>query len=86
MQSKEVEIKLKGGLEARPLALLVQVASRYDSDIHIGAEGKAVNAKSIMGMMTLSLPEGKRLEIKAEGQDEEAAIRAIEGYLLSGIA
>lgn len=86
MQSKEVEIKLKGGLEARPLAMLVQVASRYDSDIHIGTDDRAVNAKSIMGMMTLSLPEGKKLEIKADGQDENDAIEAIEGYLVSGIA
>ena len=86
MQSKEVTVKLKGGLEARPLAMLVQVASRFDSDIHIGTGGRAVNAKSIMGMMSLAFPEGQLLEVRAEGKDEDDALLAIEEYLLTGNA
>ncbi|MCR5303653.1 MAG: HPr family phosphocarrier protein [Lachnospiraceae bacterium] len=86
MQSKEVKVNLKGGLNARPLAMLVQVASRYDSEIHIGCDGRKVNAKSIMGMMSLGLPEGQVLEVNADGQDESDAITAIEEYLLTGSA
>ena len=55
MMKKEMQIQLAGGLEARPVAMLVQVASQYDSTIYIEAEGKRVNAKSIMGMMSLGM-------------------------------
>ena len=58
MIKKEVEIQLENGLEARPIALLVQVASQYESSIYIESDGKRVNAKSIMGMMTLALDNG----------------------------
>ena len=55
MTRKEITIQLPSGLEARPVALLVQVASQYESEIHLESEGRTVNAKSIMGMMTLGL-------------------------------
>ena len=55
MIKKSIEIKLAHGLEARPVAELVQLASKYDSTVHIEAQSKKVNAKSIMGMMTLNL-------------------------------
>lgn len=81
MTKKEVEIQLKNGLEARPVALLVQVASQFDSSIYIEDGQKRVNAKSIMGMMTLVLAAGDKVKVSAEGADEQAAVEAIENYL-----
>jgi len=81
MTKKEVQIKLENGLEARPIALLVQVASQYDSSIYIESEGKRVNAKSIMGMMTMVLSAGDTVTVSADGSDESTAIEGIENYL-----
>jgi len=81
MTKKEVEIKLENGLEARPVALLVQTASQFDSSIYIESDNKKVNAKSIMGMMTLVLQAGEKVIISAEGKDEEEAATSIEKYL-----
>ncbi|MCQ2517277.1 MAG: HPr family phosphocarrier protein [Lachnospiraceae bacterium] len=81
MVSKEMQIKLAGGLEARPVAVLVQVASQYDSTIYIQTEGKKVNAKSIMGMMSLGLNVGETVSVLADGNDEGAALDDIEKYL-----
>ncbi|MEG1847937.1 MAG: HPr family phosphocarrier protein [Lachnospiraceae bacterium] len=81
MIKREIKIQLDSGLEARPIALLVQVASQYDSLIHLEAEGRKVNAKSIMGMMTLGLPSGENVIVEVDGQDEVAAIKSIEEYL-----
>lgn len=80
--SVEVALKVKTG--ATPAAMLVQIASRYESRIHLeAADGVLrVNAKSIMGMMSLDLTPGKTVLIEAEGADEEAAVEAIKGYLL----
>ncbi|MCR5656744.1 MAG: HPr family phosphocarrier protein [Butyrivibrio sp.] len=82
MLTKSIEIKLPGGLEARPVAELVQIASRYDSTVHIEAQSKKVNAKSIMGMMTLSLNSGEAVTVIADGQDEADAVAGMESFLL----
>lgn len=81
MIKKPITIQIANGLEARPVALLVQVASQYDSQIHVEVEGKRVNAKSIMGMMTLGLETGEKIVVEAEGADEEKAMSNIEKYL-----
>ena len=78
---KEMMIQLAGGLEARPIAVLVQVASQYESSIYLEADEKRVNAKSIMGMMTLALRVGEKLVVEANGPDEAAAIEGIEKYI-----
>ena len=78
---KEMVVQLAGGLEARPIAVLVQVASQYESSIYLEADEKRVNAKSIMGMMTLALKAGEKLIVEANGSDEEAAIEGIEKYI-----
>lgn len=78
---KEMEVKIAGGLEARPIAVLVQVASQYDSSIYLETKGKRVNAKSIMGMMTLALNVGEKITVEASGTDEEKAIEGIEKYI-----
>jgi catabolite repression HPr-like protein len=74
-------VKLKGGLEARPIAELVQVASKYDSRIYIELGTKRVNAKSIMGMMSLELDNGDEMTVSADGSDEQAAIDEIEQFV-----
>ena len=81
MISKEIRIGLSSGLEARPAAMLVQVASQYESSIYVESEEKRVNAKSIMGMMTLDLPVGEQVVVTADGVDEEKAVNDIEKYL-----
>lgn len=81
MKKAAVEIKLQNGLEARPVAMLVQVASKYESKIYLESAGKKVNAKSIMGMMSLGLDNGEKVNVMAEGTDEDEAVKAIEQYL-----
>lgn len=83
MMTKKIRIKIPTGLEARPVALLVQVASQYESSIYIECEDKKVNAKSIMGMMSLGLAAGEEVSVTATGADEEIAIDNIEKYLSS---
>lgn len=86
MTKKVVEIKLQNGLEARPVAMLVQVASRYDSTVYLETCGKKVNAKSIMGMMSLGLDLGEEVTVIADGTDEAAAVDNIEKYLNGDVA
>lgn len=81
MTVKNIQIKLENGLEARPIALLVQEASKYESRIYIQSGDKRVNAKSIMGMMSLGLDNGEALTVSAEGADEQAALEGIEHFL-----
>ena len=81
MLEKSMKIQLKNGLEARPVAVLVQVASQHESSVYIESAGKKVNAKSIMGMMSLALPTGEELIVTTSGADEIDAINNIEKYL-----
>ena len=78
---KEMMIQIAGGLEARPIAVLVQVASQFESSIYLEAGEKRINAKSIMGMMTLALNAGEKIVVEANGSDEAAAIEGIENYI-----
>lgn len=84
MIEKEMKIQLEKGLEARPVAVLVQVASKHDCTVYIEADGRKVNAKSIMGMMSLGLDNGEIVTVIADGQDEKEAVKSIEEYLLKG--
>ncbi|MBO5341261.1 MAG: HPr family phosphocarrier protein [Lachnospiraceae bacterium] len=81
MIQKEIKIKLSGGLEARPIAVLVQVASQYDSSVYLQIDNKKVNAKSIMGMMSLGLNAGENVTVLVDGADEKEALESIEKYL-----
>ena len=86
MTKKAVEIKLQNGLEARPVAVLVQVASKYDSTVYLETNGKKVNAKSIMGMMSLGLDNGEMVAVTADGEDELNAVADIEKFLAGEVA
>ncbi len=81
MKKKSITIQLENGLEARPIAILVQTASQYESSIYIETGDKKVNAKSIMGMMTLIFKLGDTITVSADGKDEDAALEGIEKYL-----
>lgn len=81
MIQKDIKIKLSGGLEARPIAVLVQVASQYDSTVYLQIDNKKVNAKSIMGMMSLGLNTGEEVTVLIDGADEQEALENIEKYL-----
>lgn len=83
MIRKEIVINIPNGLEARPVALLVQVASQYECSIYVESKEKKINAKSIMGMMSLGLATGEKVFVSADGKDEEEAIVNIEKYLSS---
>ena len=81
MTKQDVTIKLAGGLEARPVAMLVQVASQYEASVYLDTEDKHVNAKSIMGMMSLGLDTGDELTVVADGADESKAVDGVVKYL-----
>ena len=81
MTKKNILVKLENGAEARPVALLVQEASKYDSVIYIRSGTRRVNAKSIMGMMSLGLDSGAEINVVADGKDEAEAISSIEKFL-----
>ena len=68
------------GLDGRPIALLVQEASQYSSTVYIQVDDKKINAKSIMGMMSLNLAEGEKLTVVTEGEDEEKAAEGIKQF------
>jgi len=80
MIRKSVTINCEG-LEARPIAMLVQKASQFASTVHIEVGTKKVNAKSIMGMMSLSVCGGDQVVVVTDGTDEEEAANEIESYL-----
>lgn len=86
MTKRNILVKLESGLEARPVALLVQEASKYESSIYIEYEGKRVNAKSIMGVMSLGLDAGEELVVEADGADEQTAVDNIEKFLSGEVA
>lgn len=77
MKEVTIEIKNKTGLHARPAALFVQTASKFSSQIWVEKDNKKVNAKSIVGIMSLGVSQGNVVKLSAEGDDEEAAIKAL---------
>ena len=78
MISKTVVVNLPADAEARPVAVLVQIASKYESKITINSQNRRINAKSIMGMMSLGFGNGDALEIEANGLDEEVAVEEMK--------
>ncbi|SFA98087.1 catabolite repression HPr-like protein [Acetitomaculum ruminis DSM 5522] len=81
MIKKSIDVNITADSQDRPAAVLVQIASQYDSKIYIELDNKKVNAKSIMGMMTIFFNKGERLVVSADGDDEERAFNDIEKFL-----
>lgn len=80
MKKKDIVVKLAEEQDM-PIAMLVQVASQFESSIHIEHDNKFINAKSIMGMMTIGIDDNQTITVVADGLDETAAIDSIEKYL-----
>lgn len=83
MIRKPVTIQASMDMESRPIAHLVQEASQYTSKVYIELDEKKINAKSIMGMMSLKLISGTNLTVVADGDDEEKAVKGVEAFLTS---
>ena len=81
MIKKAVTIQMETGLQPRPVAVLVQKASLFDSSVYLHMGDRRINAKSIMGMMSLKLGNGEEVTVVAEGKDEAAAAECIAQYL-----
>ncbi len=71
----------KLGIHARPAALFVKTANRFDCDVYVEKDGELVNGKSIMGVMMLAAGPGSRLLVSAEGEDAATAIHELESLL-----
>ena len=77
MEKRDFHILAETGIHARPATLLVQAASKFGSDINLEYNGKSVNLKSIMGVMSLGVGQNADVTITAEGDDEKDALDAI---------
>lgn len=78
---KKITIKNKSGLHARPAAIFVQVANKYDSDVVVKKGKLEVNGKSIMGILMLAAGKGAQVTLKVEGEDAEKALSELEQVL-----
>jgi len=78
MKAKTFTITVETGVHARPATLLVNKAGQYDSDVELTYRDKKVNLKSIMGVMSLGIPNGAEIEITVNGEDENEALEGLE--------
>lgn len=83
MMQKKMTVRLDKDPDARPVAEFVQVASQFESVIHVEVDEKKVNAKSIMGMMSLRLAPGEEITVVTDGTDEAEAAKGIEAFLVN---
>lgn len=81
MKRQTIQATISAAKEERPVAELVQLANRFKSSVYLETANKVINAKSIMGMMTLNLMSGLEVTITADGEDEEAAIEQLANYM-----
>lgn len=79
--NKKIVVRNKQGLHARPAALFVQIASRFDARITVAKDGEVVNGKSIMGILMLGAASGSEVIIEAAGDDAEEALLELERLL-----
>ncbi len=80
---KDIVIRNRNGLHARPAAMFVKVANRYRAELWVEKEGERVNGKSIMGLMMLAAGKGSTLKLIAEGADSEKAISELQELIES---
>lgn len=81
---KELTIRNKMGMHARPAAQFVKRASKYQCDVWVEKDDEPVNGKSIMGLMMLAAGRGEKIKIIADGSDAEAAVADLEDLVVSG--
>ncbi len=80
---KKVVVRNKQGLHARPAALFVQIANKFDATIKVQKDDQIVNGKSIMGILMLAAEKDSEILLIAEGIDSEAAVNELEALLMS---
>jgi len=83
MAQQTFKVTADSGIHARPATVLVQTASKYDADINLEYNGKTVNLKSIMGVMSLGIAKGATITISASGSDENDALAALKDTIKS---
>ncbi len=81
MIEKTVVVAMAKEEKERPVAVLVQIASQFESSVYLLSDDKKINAKSIMGMMSIGFTDGKEITIIADGSDEEKAVSRIAEHL-----
>ena len=80
---KKIIVKNKQGLHARPAALFVQIANKYDATVKVVKDDQVVNGKSIMGILMLAAEKDSEVTLIAEGTDSEEAVQELEVLLNS---
>ena len=81
MVTREITIKNRSGLQSKPAAMFIHKASNYKSAIWIEKDDRKANAKSLLGLLSLSIGNGTKVVITAEGEDEEKAVNELEEYV-----
>ncbi|MGY3715921.1 HPr family phosphocarrier protein [Sutcliffiella cohnii] len=81
MIEKDIVVRLKEGVHARPAATLVKGLSQFQSDVTFLVKGKNINAKSILGLMSVAIRENEEIKVKVNGTDEMETFQYIENYL-----
>lgn len=84
MIQETLTVKNRAGLHTRPAAMLVKLAGKFKSDIYLNRDGYDINAKSIIGVMTLAAEQGSELLLTAEGADEHEAIIELRSLFENG--
>ena len=79
--TKELTVLNRLGIHARPAALFVKTANRFDCEIFVEKDGETVNGKSIMGLMMLAAGPGSKIRVQADGADAAKAVHEIEALL-----
>lgn len=86
MVRREITIMNELGLESKTAAMFIQKASNYKSNVWIEKGDKRANAKSLLGLLSLSIGSGTKVELVVEGEDEEKAANELEEYSKTGFA
>jgi len=84
MIEKEIEVINRAGIHTRPASMIVKTTAKYKSDIYLIRDGFSINAKSIIGVMTLAAAQGEKLTIRADGPDESEAVESLSKIFADG--
>ena len=85
MYTREITVKNEVGLHARPATYFIQKANEFRSSIWIEADDRKINAKSLLGVLSMGITTGTEITLIAEGSDEEAAVKALSAMLVKDI-
>jgi phosphocarrier protein HPr len=84
MIEKEVTVKNRAGIHTRPAASIVKLAARFKSDVYLLRDGFSINAKSIIGVMSLAADQNTKLRLRIDGEDEEKAMEDLSNFFETG--